>query len=272
MKSKISLKITAGIIMLLSLITAAFRYVLLINHIDPSNGLYTSQVLGNVFFGAVCFIVVLALLTYFYVKKADVKSPIKEKSVGCAIASALCILSFAALFFTEIFNLAAGVGKPDILMIAALVLCIPSVISFLNVFFVSIGKSKFSNLALLPAFPPLYVAVRTISLFIDTSTQINASQRSFELLTMVFAMMFLVTEASYSVRMRPDEDAEKNKKNRDARYFVCAVITAALALIVTATYLLAVLTGKYEAGYDTCDHVLTLCFGIYAAVRAFELG
>lgn len=124
-----------------------------------------------------------------------------------------------------------------------------------------------------PLAPALYAAVRTITLFMNTENQINASQRSFVLLTLICIMMFFVTEAEFGVPYAVSDAAaaQKRMSRLSSRYFAYGLAASCLVIVVIITYALAQAFWIYDKS-SLLYNLMDLCFGLYALVRVFSIG
>lgn len=286
-----ALKITACIFLLAALGLGVFRIFLLAEYVDADNGLYSNRLLGTVFNSVLWGLLAVNIATYFFTKKAAFDRPIRNEALSVAFAASVCALMMAAVFFVNIVDMATGKRTFSLFLGAETVLCVPSILYFFTV--CSRGakqeKDAASAYSLLPLFPALYTAIRIIALFINTETQINASERSFSLLAMVFIMMFFVTEAEFSVSLSPsdddnDKENKEKKENTDpaaqaarlaktkasltAKYLVYAlvVVTLTVAILLPSAFASAFLT------YDRAGilyRMMDLCIGLYALMRLF---
>ena len=284
-----ALKITACILLLAALGLGVFRIFLLAEYVDADNGLYSNRLLGTVFNSVLWGLLAVNIATFFFTKKAAFDRPIRNEALSVAFAASVCALMMAAVFFVNIVDMATGKRTFSLFLGAETVLCVPSILYFFTVCSKGAKQEKDSASAysLLPLFPALYTAIRTIALFINTETQINASERSFSLLAMVFIMMFFVTEAEFSVSLSPsddDNDKEKNKETVDpaaeaarlakakasltAKYLVYAlvVVTLTVAILLPSAFASAFLTYN-RAGI--LYRMMDLCIGLYALMRLF---
>ncbi|MGN1122622.1 MAG: hypothetical protein ACI4RV_09670 [Eubacteriales bacterium] len=273
-ENKRILKIIPAILLLPALGLACFRAWLLVFNIDVSNGLYTDTALGTVFGWLLFALLAVSLLIGFFVKKFTFDRPIKNESVMAAFAASVCAVMMAAIFCINVFDMVTGRRAWGVLLVAETVICIPGVIYFFRICVKGANPDANSSQAysLLPLFPALYAAIRTISLFIDVSKPINASQRSFVLLTLVFIMMFFVTEAEYAL---PRDEMEQKKKQAllnslTAKYYALGLAVSCLVLVIIMPYAFASAFWIYDT--DTLLYnVMDICLGMYALVRVFSV-
>lgn len=268
------LKIIPVVFLVLSLALGVFRSFLLFTDIDTANGLYTDTHLGSLFGTCAMVLFVAALLAGFVARRFDYARPIKNESISVAFASTICALMMVVIFFGDIFDMVVGRRPISILLCAETVLCVPTILYF----FVICSKgaktdiTKPATYSLLPLFPALYAAMRTITLFIDKETQINASQRTFVLLTMICIMMFFVTEAEFAIpRLCQDKENEKKTmRGIAAKYYALGIAVSSLVLVIIVTYAFAQAFWLFT-DESLLYNIMDVCFGLYALIRVFSI-
>ena len=258
------------VLLVLAAALSVFRGILLFSDIDTVNGLYTNARTGAVFDTLLFVLVAMALLAGFYARRFSFSRQIKNESVMAAFAASVCALMMTAVLCANVFDMITGKRAAGALLIAETALCVPSVIYFFRI--CSKGAradvSASETYSLLPVFPALYTAVRTVTLFIDTGSQINSSQRSFVLLTLVFIMMFFITEAEFSV-----SHIQKKKnlaQTLTAKYIATGAVVVCLVFAVIAPYTVASAFWIYDPK-NLIYNVMNLGFGLYASVRIFSV-
>lgn len=269
------LKLLPVFFLILSIALAAFRTVLLFTDIDTATGLYTDTRLGSIFTGLALALFAACLITGFAAKKFEYTRPIKNESVAAALAASICALMMVAILFADIYDIFVGKRALNLLLGADMILCIPTIVYF---FYICSKGAKIDpndppTYNLLPLFPALYAAVRTVTLFIDKETQINASQRSFVLLTMICIMMFFVTEAEFAVPKLQglEEDAEKKAMRRiSAKYYALGLAVSCLVLVIILSYAIVQAFWLYKDD-SILYNIMDICFGLYAIIRVFSI-
>ncbi len=270
---KKNLKIAAVVCVSLSAFLAVYRVFLLFYHIDPANGLYTDAKSGSIFSALLFVLLVLALATYLFVRKYEFERPIKNESVMVAFSSSICALMTTAMFVYLVYGFIKDKSSFTFLSCAEAVLCIPSAIYFFLVCFrgAKIDKDAPATYSLLPLFPALFTAVRAIIIFIDTTHQINASQRSFSLLTLIFIMMFFVTEAEFSVsRFLKGDKKPKQLAKLTAKYFALGLTSTVLTTVVILSYLLVCAFWIFDSA-NLLHNIMCVCFGLYSLTRVLSV-
>ena len=256
------LKLLPVFFLILSIALAAFRTVLLFTDIDTATGLYTDTRLGSIFTGLALALFAACLITGFAAKKFEYTRPIKNESVAAALAASICALMMVAILFADIYDIFVGKRALNLLLGAEMILCIPTIVYF---FYICSKGAKID-----PNDPPTY---NLLPLFIDKETQINASQRSFVLLTMICIMMFFVTEAEFAVPKLQglEEDAEKKAMRRiSAKYYALGLAVSCLVLVIILSYAIVQAFWLYKDD-SILYNIMDICFGLYAIIRVFSI-
>ncbi|MBP5245306.1 MAG: hypothetical protein J6036_02490 [Clostridia bacterium] len=256
--------ITCVVFAAISAALAAFRVFILNNYVEKTNGLYTNAAVGNAFFFAMLALVLIPVATAFVIKW-DVKErrPL-EKTASVRVGAFICMIAFSAFTVYNIMN-ALKTQKweiaPSVLMAFAL-------LSALHFALLAFGKENVSpENSLMPAFPAIFSAAAIIFMFLDTSSQINASDRSYTLLAMVLAMYFFICEAERSVILRKDEMALKALKSAERKFFIAGVISFSVIIAVCVPQLIC----EKNYGAEFLRNMLLVSFGLYAFVRTAKL-
>ncbi len=263
------------VLLLLSCALGVFRFQLLINFMDNATGLYTDLRVGNLFGGLTLALFLLCFVAGWTVKKLDFSRPIKNEALTVAFASSVCALMMVAILATGVYDVIKGLRTPSVFFVLEILFCILSIVYFYLVCSkgVHADADKMITFGLWPLAPALYAAIRTITLFMNTENQINASQRSFVLLTLICIMMFFVAEAEFGVPCaKTDAAATQKRMSRLAsRYFAYGLAASCLVIVVIITYALAQAFWIYDKT-NLLYNLMDLCFGLYALVRVFSIG
>ena len=250
--------IITSVLLIVALVLAVFRGFLMSSekYIDML-GLYVDKNMGTLFDVLVFLLVGAAVVIYLFVKKAcfDVK-PVKTSRFS-AFSSFLCMIMMIVVLFTGIFQLTC---EFSIFLAIETVLCVPSAAYLLKVFVENVKKEE-DNGGFMAIFPALYVAIRATGIFMDTKTQINASQRSFTLLFLAITMLFFMAEAEFFIPLGTKEREKSACSKRGAKLYAFSVLVSQLALIISVTGLI------FNNGFTTRETSLALLdvsFGIYA--------
>lgn len=260
---------------ILAVCLGVFRSVMLDgNRYIDTLGLYTNSAIGKAF-GVFVFVLVLAtaLLAIPLVKCENID--FKQGKRHGVVIPAVCAVATTALLIssaTELFKGSAVVMLPHgglnvvpaVLLAVEAVLYIPTAVFFVGMAF---GKAKLGMLSLCTASA---YGLRAIRLFMDTQSQINASQRSFMLAFLAVTMLFFVSEAEFFVPLGKLEKEGKAKSKRYAKYFVLGVIAVELAVIFVLTGLVfvSIPSGDVSA---VMYGVFDLAMAVYAAKCVFTV-
>ena len=110
----------------------------------------------------------------------------------------------------------------------------------------------------------LIFAVRIIEVFMDTTKQINVSQRSLELVMLCSMMMFMLFEAKFQIK------SEETDSGSVMKYFASGLSTVAFTLLTVLPYLVVSLFWCFEQHVIVLD-VLECCIMLFAASRLLTL-
>ena len=257
--------ILAGV-SVLAAILGVYRGYLLMNRVEPETGLYILEENGILYFALLAALIVCGLIAYFPAKKAAVAYPIRSSSVPTMITSAICGVGFAEVTVRTLSGMKAS-GSGRVFMILEAFLGVVAALYFFTDCY-DTKKGSGQKQTLLPCVPSLYLGVRTVHIFIDTTRQINASEREFTLLTMVMLMLFFVTQARYYVADRPDGGEKDTAARLSPVFYMLSLLSAAL---VIANSFPAMIAGIAGGSLENLPHnVLLLCLGVYAFTRAME--
>lgn len=272
------LKAVCAIFLVLAAALAFFRFDLLNGNKAVDNlGLYTDKSAGNLF-GALVFILIgLTVLFAFLIRKNSFG--IKKHSALHSVSAALCMLLLLSAGISSAHTI---IGAPstvlsaygqtvtkglDVLHIIETVLIFVSVAYFLFEVIKTakpVNEGKFSILALIPV---IYLAIRTIRLFMNIETQINSSARSFTLLFLVVTMMYFICEAEWSVPLGSLEKTEEENSLRTAKCIGFGLVCAELAIIFVLAPMFAVKTDISSFMFGLSD----LSLALFATVRVFAV-
>ena len=256
--------ITCTAFAVISAILAFFRVYILDNYVEKTNGLYTNAAVGNAFFFAMLALALIPVIIAF-IFKWDVKErkPL-EKTAADRVGAFICMVAFSAFSVFSVIN-AAMTQKWEI---APTVLMVFALVSALHFGLLAFSKEKFSpENSLLPAFPAIFEAAAVIFLFLDTSLQINSSDRSYTLLAMVLAMYFFICEAEYSVVLRKDETTEKALRSMERKFFISGTVTFSVIIAICVPQIIC---GRNTA-MDFMHSVLLFACGVYAFIRTAKI-
>lgn len=271
-ENRILLYLLPALFLVASIALAFFRGWLLFEKIDNVNGLYTDAAMGNLFGGLALALFVLLFAARFIVKRFTFSRPIKNDAVTVAFASSICALMMVAIVVGSIYDVLKGIRPLTVLLLIEMLFGVLSVVYFFYICSKGTHTEVDGSLwfGVLPLAPALYAAVRAIALFMNTSEQINASQRSFVLLTLICVMMFFVSEAELAVP-HTGTDAADRKNRLSARYYSYGLAVMCLVIVVIITYSLAQAFWIYDKS-SILYNMMDLCFGLYALVRVFSIG
>ncbi|MBQ8759579.1 MAG: hypothetical protein IJZ20_07785 [Clostridia bacterium] len=272
--TKIS-RLAFAVFTVLAAALAFFRFSMLSGGVVDALGLYTDKALGNLFTSLVFILIALTVVFAFLLSKGAPAE--KQPNALWTASSVICMLlllsagisSVAELFGRKESVLSAYGALPasfDILLAVETVLLFVSVVYFLTETVKGAKKSGNSG-GILALFPVVYLAIRTIRLFMNIETQINSSARSFTLLFLVTTMMFFLYEAEYRVPLGILEKTGEANTKRAARYWGFGTVAVELAIIFV---LVPVFSGRltaHELAYSLSDISLAL----FAAVRVLSV-
>ena len=178
---RIVLKTIPAVFVVLALGVCLFRVHLLFRQIDSITGLYNfgAEKYRDIFNILTFSLFAASLLSWFVARLYAYPRPVKNEAITVAFAATMCGLMQLTIFVANIYGVVKGTRPLDGFLAVESLLCLPSSGYF---FYICSHGAKLNPsdkpvYNFLPLFPALYVAVRTIALFINTSTQINTSQR-----------------------------------------------------------------------------------------------
>ena len=254
------------LILILSVPLAIFRGVILFKYTDISNGLLNNEIAGNIFFVLLFVIVAAVVCMYFAQSKwAGSLNVTKKQTVLQKVFNILCAALLLAVVVWDAYTMMANEAGFSYLLVIKDLLCASSVVYFISCAFKSEGKaqdSKSKNAALIPA---VYVAVYAIIIFIDIKTQINAPQRSYTLLMLMFVMMSFVAQAEMYVPLTKAELMSNTKQKTYAKVAVFSLLAAVLAIVVVLPQIIFSVVVTHDTGaviYSLSDLVLALINGV----------
>ncbi len=246
-----------AVLLLLSAAVGVFRGFVLFKYTDYANGLYTNETAGTVFIAVLLVILAATAVLYFPLKKCEIDVSGKNGALAKGISALCCVM----LVIVAVMTVASFVSDGfSVLMLVEAIFCVLSAVFFV----VNITGTKELTKGIFAMFPALYVAIRTIIIFIDTTTQINASQRSFNLLFLVCLMMYFVTEAELYIPAK-EEKTELEISKTLAQYKIWALLSAELALaVVLPGVVFSAATGDVAAVLYGITH---LFLAVYALIK-----
>ncbi len=261
-KNKKGIIMTVVLIFIAALCLCAFRVHLLINFIEPETGFYIHGTQMGTIFKIVTIIacVLVAIVVPLQNKSLKIES-LNSESMSVVFFASLCGFLFITTFGFGIYYFANGNIK-DVFFMLSMLLCVPSSMNF---FWICKKEQRKKSVpqVVLAIFPALFYAVRIISVFMDTTTQINVSQRSLSLAMMCALMLMFVSEAGFTI-------PEKTQRvYSGARYLTLCLICVLLVLVTSVSYLVVSAFWIYETKFLIVD-VLDICAGVYAGVRVFD--
>ena len=255
------IKIYTLISIIASLVLATVRTVILTKIVEPDTGLYLiGSEWGTVFdWGMVILLAAAVLLGRYLLKGVESPKELKSDSTVTVFGSALCALMFFSVFVYGMYLKLFTDNTIGILFLLQIVLCIPAGFNHLMIC-ANERREKSTAQALLAMSVPVMFALRVIDVFMATDTQINTSQRSFELLMLCAAMVFYLYESAFLVNKNNDD-----KDNRIfVNYYVAALSTVVLTFVTVIPYLLVSVFWIFETDFVIMN-VLECCVMFYAA-------
>lgn len=270
------LKISVFIFMFLSAVLAVFRGSMYASGAIDRLGLYTDSSVGGLFNAFAAAIAVLTAVCAFFISKKGKLTLSSEKSNAVRVSAVICCAVSAVLAVSAGIEVIGGtfdIVRPDgsvsrvqtVLLALETVLYIAAAVYFAGM---SLKKEMFGMLALCPASA---YGIRAVRVFTDTSSQINASQRSFMLAFMAVTMLFFVACAEFHVPLGSLEKKADAVTKRCAKFFALGLISAELAVIfsVTGTVFTAIPNGgKLDIVYGVFD----LMNAVFAFSKILSVG
>lgn len=245
-------------ILLLAVTVAAtaigiFRAVLLANYIEPETGFYVTDTNLDIVFNIAVIVLALGIFACgFVVRKNKTTDYLDSKSMVVVFTSALCAFIYFTVAIYGVFQLltpevdeVTNANMPlNYFLFFEVVLAVPCIFNHISICSNEV-REKNTPHALLGMSEAMFFAVRTVEVFMDTTTQINISQRSLELVMLCSMMMFFLLEAGTLVK-RKDGDISVSK------YCLAGLATVALPIIAVAPYLVVSL---FVLCFD-CDFII----------------
>ena len=263
MSKKIGIFVAVSLI--LAIAVSALRTYMLATVVEVETGLYANSAQWAGFFEIFLLVLVAALIVCgnFVFGKTETFAEPDSSNTFTVFGSGLCAFMYAALFIGNIFALTKGVADNALFVVLQTVLCIPCALNHLNIC-AKEKREKSTTQSVLAVSTAVFFAFRIIDVFMNVKTQINASQRSLELLMLCAIMLFCLYEADFTV-----EKKEVSKK-AFAKYFTLAIATVLLVLVAVVPYLLASMLFMFERT-SLLLSVLECCIMIYAIARIFTM-
>lgn len=278
-----------------SVVMCVFRFILVFNFID-SNGLYTSRLSGNIF-AILAALFAVSLIAVKYVLQKKYSFSLTETKTKFSSATTLIMgIIYSLLFLYAIYNffvqkstLDASISKlyenfyisPSEIsaakshrifslgvILAECVLCISCAVYFFKKCFSQKVNTALSSL--LPLCPALHFALLTVVMFLDTEKQINASSRSFTLLTFVCIMMFFVSEAAISIPRREEEKNSIYMNSKLCSYFAFSIAALSCVIALILPDIIFTLANSFDME-SLLYGILCLGCSLYAFSKAHAL-
>lgn len=260
------IKIFTLITFVIALAVAVTRTVLLTQIVEPSTGLYYAEAGWGYAFdiGVLLLLAVLIVTCRILFKKINSPAKLGNSSTAIVFSSVLCAFMYFSLFGYGLYCMLFSESGADLPLIIEALLCVPCGINHL---FISANekRKKTTVQGLLALSVPVFFAVRTIEVFMGTDTQINASQRSLELMMLCSVMLFYLFEASFIAK----DDGES--KTSLSNYYAAATATVSLVCVSVLPYLLVSVFWVFETDFVVMD-ALECCVMLYAACGVLTAG
>lgn len=260
------------ILLLLSLVLGYFRIDMLNSGKIDALGLYTHRSAGNVFNSAVFILLALTVAFAFILSKSLFAERKTNKIM--TVSSVLCMLFLIIFAISGIHELLSApktilsannaVGL-DFMLVLEVVFALASAVFFLTDTLK--GRDSHSKSSLTALFPVLYLAVRTIDIFMDITTQINSSSRAFTTLFLAVTMMFFISEAEMGVPLASFEKTPASNSKRIAKYVGFGTASGVLAVIFIVAPLFTSSLPVSELVICISDITLAL----FAVIRVFSV-
>lgn len=294
---KKTIKLMLLITVVLSVAVGTFRFVVLERYIEPENGFYIRETNVDIVFNiAFVLLVLFVFACAFATRKGKSPDYLDSHSMVVVFTSALCAFMYITMFFYGVYTVVTGYGAASdiayanimnganpgdfgvmfklvncagkvssngIFFIIQLALCIPC---FFNHFSICSKEIREKNTphALLSMSEALFFAMRLVEIFMDTTAQINTSQRSLEVLMLTAMMMFFLFEAGFLVKRTEGEISL-------AKYLCAGLFTVALPWVALIPHLaVSLFSPMYESNCIVMD-VLEGCIMLFAASRVLTL-
>ena len=249
--------------MVAALVLAMVRTVMLTKIVEPDTGFYLigSKWAGLFDWGIVILLAVMVLLGRYLLKKVKSPDELKSDSTVTVFGSALCSFMFFSVFVYGMYLKLFTDNTVGILLLLQIILCVPAGFNHLMIC-AKEHREKTTAQALLAMSVPVMFALRVIDVFMATDTQINTSQRSFELLMLCAVMVFYLYESAFVVNKKFEEGDNRVFVN----YYVSALSAVVLTFVTVIPYLLVSVFWVFETDF-VIIYVLECCVMLYAACR-----
>ncbi len=235
-----------------------FRAFLLVNYIEPETGFYVRGTnLGSVFAIVAAAVLLVAIGAGVRFRKVASPENLDSGRTVVVFSSALCAFVYLSVLVSGLFT-AFTAKTLNLFLVLELILCIPCIINHISICSVEV-REKNSHHAFLSMSGAVFFAVRIIEVFMDTTRQINVSQRSLELVLLCAIMMFLISETSFLIT---GEFAQKNI----SKYLSSALAVVAMTILTAVPYLAVSVFWVFRNEFVVMD-ILECCMAIYAASR-----
>ena len=257
------IKIYTLISLIMALALATVRTVMLTKIVEPDTGLYLvgSKWAGLFDWGVVILLAAAVLLGRYLLKYVKGPDELKSDSTVTVFGSALCAFMFFSAFVYGMYLKLFTDNEVGILLLLQFVLCVPAGFNHLMIC-AKERREKSTAQALIAMSVPVMFALRVIDVFMATDTQINTSQRSFELLMLCAVMAFYLYESAFIVNKKFEEGDNRVFVN----YYVSALSTVVLTFVTVIPYLLVSVFWVFETDFVIMS-VLECCVMLYAASR-----
>ena len=263
--NKAIIRLFVLIVAIAAVAAGVLRTVLLLKYIDPASGFYSVDTNLDVVFNVIVFAVVaIVAVGGFFARKMKTPEHLDSRSTVVVFASALCAFIYISMFIYGIYCLVKAEGRLDIFLFVQTVLCIPCCLNHISICSVEV-REKNKPHAFFSMAEALFFGVRIVDVFMDTTTQINASQRSLELLMLCSMMLFFLFETNFLVKR------EEGNLKSPSKYYMAGLASVAFPALSVIPYLLVSLFWCFEANYLIMD-VLSCCVMLFAASRLLTVG
>lgn len=258
------IKVFTLISLVVAVVAAVVRTLVLTKIVETDTGLYT---VGSSW-GYVCDICIIAavvaviLIGRLLLRNVRGTSELDSGSTVTVFGSALCAFMFFSVFIYGIYLMLFTENTVGLLFKIEMVLCIPCGFNQL-VICAKEHRKKGTGDALLAMSAPILFALRIVDIFMNTTTQMNTSQRSFELVMLCATMLFFLYESAFLVEK---DTSQKERSRIFGNYYVSAVCVVVLTFLTTIPGLLVSVFWVFENNFLIMD-VLQCCVMLYAAAR-----
>ena len=265
-------KTVTAVFLILSAVLGYFRINMLNCGKIDELGLYTDRASGNIFNGAVFILLAFVVAFVFMLSKSSFTE--RKTNVFTVLSSILCsllLITFAISGIHEMLSTPSDIlsaqpaNKLDIFLVLEVVLALASLAFFVSeVLKSNEAGDKNKLLALIPV---LFIAVRTIDMFMDITTQINSSSRAFTTLFLAVIMMFFISEAELGVPLAPSEKTPAADSKRLAKYIGFGTASGILAVI----FIIAPIFAEAHSLSEIIVSVLDITLALFAVIRVFSV-